>query len=313
MKLDRMLAIITYLLNHERVKAQDLAERFEVSVRTILRDIEAINLAGIPVVTYQGIHGGIGLAGGYRLDRSIFTADEMAAIVSSLKGIAATVPDSSHQILLEKMKSVLTAAQVETLNVKTNQLIIDLTPWGSQGVLKEKLGLLRKAVAARREVDFSYADSAGRRTSRAVEPYSLVLKGQNWYLYAWCKLRGEFRLFKLARLHELAISDRGFAPREVDIGQLQLDGQWQEPGHLIELEMVFIPELEAVVSEWFGGDMLRDDTGKIMVRVVLPESYKLYGFLLSFGTGVEVIRPPHLRGILAEIAAGIVKKYTAQT
>ena len=107
------------LLRKDRVQAKELAEKFEVSTRTILRDIDAINLAGIPIVTYQGVNGGIGIAEGYRLDRSILTSDEMVSIITSLKGMARLIPESQHEILLEKLKNILNLSQLEKLESKT--------------------------------------------------------------------------------------------------------------------------------------------------------------------------------------------------
>ncbi|HBK68371.1 MAG TPA: YafY family transcriptional regulator, partial [Firmicutes bacterium] len=129
MKLDRLLSILMLLLRKDRVQAKELAEKFEVSTRTILRDIDAINLAGIPIVTYQGVNGGIGIAEGYRLDRSILTSDEMVSIITSLKGMARLIPESQHEILLEKLKNILNLSQLEKLESKTRQLIIDPSPW----------------------------------------------------------------------------------------------------------------------------------------------------------------------------------------
>ncbi len=105
MKLDRLISILVILLRKERVQAKELAERFGVSVRTILRDVDAINLAGIPVVTFQGSNGGIGLAEGYRFDKSVLTFDDMAAIITTLKGVSGTLTHSNqHDILMEKLK-----------------------------------------------------------------------------------------------------------------------------------------------------------------------------------------------------------------
>ena len=129
MKLDRLVSIIVLLLRKERVQARELAEIFEVSVRTILRDIEAINLAGIPIVTYQGANGGIGIAEGYRLDKSVLTENDMSTIISALRGIDGTIPDSRYGILMEKLRNALPSSQLEALDAKVQQLIIDLSPW----------------------------------------------------------------------------------------------------------------------------------------------------------------------------------------
>ena len=309
MKLDRLIAVLVMLLRRERVQAKELAEMFEVSVRTILRDVEALNLAGIPVVTYQGVKGGIGIAEGYLLDKSVLTEGEMAAMLTTLKGLADTIPDSRHQVLLEKFRNTLSPTQLDLLNTRVNQLVIDLSPWGGNDLLKEKIVTIRKAIESLKELGFSYTDSTGQRTSRRVEPYTLVLKGQKWYLYAWCQLRQRYRFFKLARIKELVVYETSYQPREISPEQLPWESEWQKPENLVSLELVFDRQLISLVEEWFGEDTVTQEDGSIMVKTLLPENNWLYGFLLSFGTGVEVISPSRIRTILADIAQGIYKKY----
>ena len=170
MKLDRLVSILVLLLRRDRIPARELAEMFGVSVRTILRDVDAINLAGIPIVTYQGMGGGIGIAEGYRIDRSLLTADDLAALLASLKGVASSIPDSRHTVLLEKLQNTIPPSQLEALQTRTNQLVIDLSPWGGLGSIKELLVEIRKAISARQLIQFGYADSGGKQTERQVEP-----------------------------------------------------------------------------------------------------------------------------------------------
>lgn len=312
MKLDRLVSIIVVLLRKERVQAKELAEMFDVSVRTILRDVDAINLAGIPIVTYQGANGGIGIAEGYRLDRSVFTSDEMASILSTLKGISGTLPGSKHEILLEKFRNVISPSQIELLNTKSNQLIIDLSQWIGNDQLKERLRVLEKAVSDRKITEFAYLDTFGSRTQRTVEPYSLILKGQNWYLYAWCLLRQDFRLFKIARMRELEMSSVSFDPREISIEKLELDQEWKGNGKEIEVRLLFDSELSDIVEALYGEDVEKQENGRTLVKFQAEENYQLYGYLLSFGPGLEVLEPKHIRKFLAEAAMEIYKKYSEE-
>ncbi len=285
--------------------------QFDVSVRTILRDIDTINLAGIPIITYQGVNGGISIAEGYRLDKSVISADDMATLISTLKGIAASIPDSRFDVLVEKLKSPLSTSQLELLDLKSRQLIIDLSPWETNEQLKGKILLLRQAIENYSEIGFAYVDAAGTKTMRQVEPYALLLKGQSWYLFAWCLLRQDFRLFKLIRIKDLQLTDIVYQPREVPMEQDYFENQWQETAKLVELNLLFDKEMENVVEECFGEDIIRQDNGKIMVKACLPENNWLYGYLLSFGNGMEVVNPPHIRSILAAIAKKIYKTYSS--
>ncbi len=311
MKIDRLVAILVILLSKDRVQARDLAQKFEVSVRTILRDVEAINQAGIPIVTFQGANGGIGIAEGYRLDKSVLTADEMAAIISTLQGIDGAVNTKTHAALMDKLKNALTLPQLETLDNKLNRIVIDLSPWQDDTTTRERLAEVMAAIDARRELEFTYNDSSGAKTRRKVEPYSLILKAQNWYLYAWCTLRSGFRYFRISRLADLITLESTFQPRQVSPQPLPEKRFIDQFGAPVELELAFIEELESMVEEFFreGIDSRRD--GKIIVKTTLPENRGVLGLLLSFGSGVEVISPPHIRQKLAEITAEIAQIYAS--
>lgn len=132
---------------------------FDVSTRTILRDIDAIDLAGIPIVTFQGTGGGIAIAEGYKLDKSILTSDDIAAVIATLSGVSRTLHDVRHEVLLKKFKNIIPESQTQRLAARANQLIIDLSPWGGNEYLKDRLTLIRNAIEAEKVVEFSYTDS----------------------------------------------------------------------------------------------------------------------------------------------------------
>lgn len=309
MKIDRLISILVILLRKEKVQAKELAEMFEVSVRTILRDIEALNLAGIPIVTYQGANGGIGIADGYRIDKSVLTNQEIAAIVTTLKGMSKTIPDTQYEVLIDKFKNILPTPQLEILNSKVNQFMIDLSPWGGNAYIKEKLSILRKAIESYKLIEFSYRDVNGKGTERKAEPYSLVLKAQKWYLYGWCHIRQDFRFFKISRMKEIKVLDISFHPKEIVLDEILLDNKWKVPSDIVEIELVFDEMMANIVEEWFGENIVRTEEGKLLVKAIMPENDWLYGFILSFGATVEVKNPPHIRTIIAEISKSIYEKY----
>lgn len=312
MKLDRLVSILVLLLRKERVQARELAELFEVSVRTIYRDIETINLAGIPIVTYQGTNGGIGIAEGYRLDKSVLTEDEMSTIFTTLNGISSTMPDKKYEILTEKLRNIIPSKQLEIMDSKVKQLIIDFFPWGAGKGLKESISIIKKAIENHYIIQFNYIDFSSKKTVRTAEPYSLVLKGQNWYLYAWCQIRQDFRIFKLSRIRELAITDCCFVPKNLESSVLNFDTEWKDMGSQISLQLLFDKEMENVALDLFGESLESQDDGKLLLRMEVPEGNWLYGFILSFGAGVEVIDPPHIRKILADISNNIYRKYSSE-
>ncbi len=309
MKIDRLVAILVLLLGKERVQAKELAEKFEVSVRTILRDVDAINQAGIPIVTFQGANGGIGIAEGYRLDKSVLTGDEMAAIISTLKGIDGAIHGKQHEILMEKLKKSMSAPQLEKLDSKLNRLVIDLSPWKEDDHTKERLAEIVKAIDASQELELTYLDNESKRTMRRVEPYSLILKTQNWYLYAWCHLRNAFRYFRISRIRELKNTGVVFTPRKIVPQNLPNQPLWSQIGEMVTLELAFNEQMESILPDFFREGIEGYTDGRILVRTTLPDSLWMYGLLLSFGLGVEVISPPHVRQRLGEMARDISKIY----
>ena len=209
MKLDRLIGILSLLLQREKVTAPELAERFEVSRRTIQRDLEALSKAGIPLVTTQGAGGGISIMEGYRVNRTVLTAPEMQAILAGLRSLDSVSGTRRYDQLMEKL-----SAGSHTLAPGNAHVLIDLASWYKDS-LAPKIEALRGAMDDHRVVCFSYF-APGRESQRTVEPYYLVFHWSAWYLWGWCRSREDFRLFKLVRMTELSVGEE-FAPREVPL------------------------------------------------------------------------------------------------
>ncbi|BBI33019.1 helix-turn-helix transcriptional regulator [Cohnella abietis] len=317
MKLDRLLAIVIMLVNRRMIQAKELADHFEVSVRTIYRDIDVINQAGIPVISYQGAGGGIGLSDGYRLDRNVLTNNELVAIVTALQSVSTTHGSSSNKQLLEKMQSIVPAAESEQFQFQTQQFIVDMSPWGRQGPMEEKLAQLKTAVEKGFEITFTYCNAQGEVTKRSVEPHTLVLKKQSWYLYAFCLERQQFRLFKLFRMKDIEDQKRSFVRKNVSVEQIPWNEEWSSPEKTTTLRLRFHQRAKHIAEEWFGIEALNieasgensEKEARYIVSVHYPEDRWLYGFILSFGQDVEVLEPEHIRGKIKEIAASIQQMY----
>src|SRR5690554_3441058 len=161
MKLDRLLSIIILLINRRRVQAKELADLFEVSIRTIYRDIETINQSGIPIITYQGANGGIGLTEGYRLDRNLLTNDDLVAITTALRSISTTHRSVSNQVLMEKINSIVPESQRDEFQFRTNKLIVDFSSWGHRRQLEHRVEALNQAIDNLSIVSFTYNNAEG--------------------------------------------------------------------------------------------------------------------------------------------------------
>lgn len=309
MKLERLLAIVMTLLSRRRVHAKELAEMYEVSVRTIYRDIEAINMAGIPVVTYQGHQGGIGLDDRYRLDKNWLSGEELSSIVTALKSLQSSHYDPQAQTALQKIQATYAAAMSSRPN-EADLMYVDLSGWGAEDTTKRKIALLKGAAAASQIVTFTYNNVQGECASREAEPHTLVLKGQKWYLYAYDVHKQAFRLFKLGRMADIRLTGTSFARRDVRLEQLPWISEWHQPGTSVTVRLKFRPDLRHLLYEWFDAEQIRrGEDGCWIVEATYPEDPWVYGFILSFGARVEVLAPERLRRIIRGISENIAGMY----
>ncbi len=305
MKLDRMLYIITYLLNHKKVKAQELADRFEVSVRTIYRDIDAISQAGIPIVTYQGTDGGIGIVEGYKLDRNLLTEEEIHKIVNALNGIQSISEDVRIKLLIEKLTGI---TQNSDLVHTGAEIMIDLSSWNRYDKLGREIRLIREAIRCQKKIRFLY-NTNKKLTERTVEPYQIIFKEANWYLYAYCLLRNDFRLFKLRRMNSVSVLEESYAARQYAIDDLQ----WEKVNDRKDFEeiiVLFDPVMKYSIDDLFGVESYQYlEDGRLRATFILPREPWLYGFLLGFGDKAEILEPVELREKIIEMAESISRIY----
>lgn len=306
MKLDRMLYIVTYLLNHRKVRAQELADQFEVSVRTIYRDIDAISQAGIPIVTYQGMDGGIGLVEGFKLDRNLLTGEEVSKIVNALKGVQSISEDTKIKLLIEKLTGITAD---KALMPTGDEIMIDLSSWSRYDQLSKSIRRIKDAIRDRRLIRFLYYTNK-TLTERQAEPYQIIYKESNWYLYAFCRLRNDFRLFKLRRMSGLDILDERFEPKPCSVEDLHWDEAFDRSSQM-EIVVLFDPIMKYSVDDIFGVENYEyTDDGRLRVTFLMPEAVWLYGFLLGFGDKAEIIEPPGLREEIGRMAESIARIYS---
>lgn len=299
MKLDRMIGILSLLLQRDSVAAPELAKRFEVSRRTILRDIDALCRAGIPIAARQGAGGGFSIMEGYRVDRTLLTGAELQAILAGLRSLDSVSGTRRYAQLMEKLSAGSTGALPGD-----GRVLIDLASW-YRGPLSEKIELLRAAIDAPRRVRFRYY-SPGGETDREVEPYYLVFQWASWYLYGWCLARRDWRLFKLNRLSELRLGEP-FAPREApwpDLSEQRVfPERWRvkvlvEPRYRWRLIEEYGPECYAVQPD-----------GRLLFEGGFADRDHLVTWLLSFEDGAELLEPEELRRELRRVGEGIAEKY----
>lgn len=311
LKVQRLLGITMVLLSQRRVNAQMLADKFEVSLRTIYRDLETINTAGIPIVSYTGNDGGYEIMEQFRIDRQIVTFDDLQSILIALKGVQASLDDQEMNSLLIKIKALVARSEQNQMEEAGETLIFNTNLWHGGGIKdKSILASLRQASKNRSVVSFLYTNTEGVGEQREVEPIGLAWKGYAWYLYAYCRLRNDYRTFRLSRVKDLRIHLEHFHNRGIRMEEL--DARWgnQETGPAVHLLLRFRSRLRVRVEEAFGLDNIEvDEDGSLLVRASYPDNHWMYGMILSYGPDVRVLEPAFVADKIKSLGEQIANHY----
>lgn len=300
MKIDRLLGIITILLQRDKVTAPELAAKFEVSRRTIHRDIDDICKAGIPIITYQGGDGGIAIADGFKLDKSVLAADELQSIIAGLKSLD-SVSDTAR---IERLITKLSPKNEAVVSMK-DSILIDLSSHYKTS-LSEKISLMKTAIAENKLVSFDYYSDKGL-TKRTLEPYFIAFKWSAWYVFGFCRTRSDFRLFKLNRLWRHRILEESFVPRAIPEEERDLDDYFNDTN---KITLLFDKSVEYLLIDEYGPgcyEVTADDKLKFMVGYT-NKDYML-SWILSFGDKAKVIAPEEMVHAVKEKVKNILCNY----
>ncbi len=299
MKLDRLLGILTLLLQQDRVTAPYLAEKFEVNRRTIGRDIDALCQAGIPIVTYQGSGGGIAIAEGFRLDKSVLTTDELSGIIAALKGIGTVSEKTQIERTLDKL-----GANTDAVVSLREPILIDLASH-YKGYLTEKIEIIKSSVIARRLIEFDYFYEKGD-THRTIEPYFVIFQWRAWYVFGFCIERQDFRMFKLQRLWNLRQCDESFTPREIPPEKRDFSLKLPDDKMLVA---VFDKSVKYQLIEVYGlNSYTETKDGLLRMEIGYTNKDYIISWLLSFGHKVKVLEPSDIANEIREIAKKILEQ-----
>lgn len=294
MKIDRLISIIMLLLDRGRISAQELAEMFEVSPRTVYRDIDAINMAGIPVRSTPGVGGGFEIMPEYKIDQKGFSTADLSAILTGLSSLSNVVRGDELAGALAKVKNVIPADRVKDIELKVNQICIDLSPWMGNGNTQPYLEIIKTALQENKLLDFDYIAHHGKKTARTVEPYQLVLKSNHWYLQGYCRERNDFRLFRLSRMSGLEMREETFTPRQFQKPQLEFADILETMQTRITIR-IHKSVMDRVLDYCTYDDLSPDGEEHYIVRFPFVENDYHYGILLSFGAQCECLEPSHVR------------------
>lgn len=287
----RLFGILYYLLDKGRATAPELAKKFEVSVRTIYRDVDAISSAGIPIYVTTGRNGGIQFLDDYILNKSFFSDNEKLEILSSLQSLSA-VQYPEVDTVLKKLGAIFQIGLTDWIDV-------DFSRWGSVVENENRMfRQLKQAILENCEITFDYHNSSGESGKRNVYPYKLVYKDKAWYLYAFSISQNENRLFRLSRIKNLILTEVHFE-RKADIYQYHsLFPTPKEIGDLIDLDLEFTLDVGYRLFDTLDDTAITKHENGYTVKLTLPENNWLYDFLMSFGDKVTIVRPKSIRQTL---------------
>lgn len=298
MQINRLFEIVYILLNKKIITAKELSERFEVSVRTIYRDIETLCSAGIPIFMSKGKGGGISLLDNFILNKSILSNSEQNEILTALGTLKA--------IKYPNVDNVISKLGMLFNKDNLNWIDVDFSQWGSAD--KEKFNLLKTAVTNKKIITFEYFSTYGGKTGREVEPLQLWFKDKTWYLRGYCLSKQEYRIFKLTRVKNLVITEKQFE-RELP-QELRDNSKIENNIKIVDLKLHLKSSVAYRVYDEFDEENIsKNADGSFEVSTSYPEDEWVYGYILSFGSFAEVIEPKYIRDIVRGRLEDTLKQY----
>lgn len=301
MRISRLIETTVILLNKERITAKELAERLEVSIRTIYRDIEALSMAGVPVYMSKGNGGGISLLQDYSINKTILSNEEKESLILALKTMQVTKHPEIDS-LFEKISAIYNEKDSE------DWVQVDFSQWGSNPNENQKFSQIKRAILKRYIIHFNYINASGNITNRTVEPMKLMYKGYAWYLYGFCRLKSDFRVFRISRIKNLTISYEEFSRRrEQNIQSLEYKDTTAKE---VTLNLRFkLDALYRIYDDFDEDAIVKNEDNTFDVTVTYPEDEWVYSYILSFGNYVEVLEPQYIKDIIINRMKKTIKIY----
>ena len=311
MKIDRLLGMIMYLLNRKVVSATTLAEEFNVSVRTIQRDINSLTMAGIPIISFHGSSGGYSIMDNFKLDKQIMDIDDYLYIIKALKSLSSAYENNKIRKALEKVLAIVPEQNREGFKELNSKLSVDLSVLKENHILEESISLIEDAIDQKRVIRFSYTNSKYQKSMRTTEPISIMYKWYTWYIIAYCYKAEDYRLFRVSRIRDLKVLNENFANEHSDTDSIIRKCFNTDKRKYMNIKLLCKPEIRVSVEDYFAnGNIIEKEDGQFILEISLPENEQHWlGKILSYGKKVKVIEPIRLKKIILKTVAEIEELY----
>lgn len=298
MRFNRLFEIIYILINKRTITAKELADKFEVSQRTIYRDIDLLSSAGIPIYTTKGKGGGIGILDNYVLNKSMLSEGEQNEIIAALQGLSAINYTNVDDVL----------SKVSEFFGKSNEkwIEVDFSDWSENQ--KEKFNIIKESIIKKEVISIEYYSSYGEKSKRVIEPLQLMFKGKSWYIVAFCRVRESIRIFKINRIRKIEVLEERFTRCFKE----DMDMEITEPSDIqcINMKMrVDASQGYRVYDEFSEDEIYKEEGGSFIVSTTYPIGSWVYSYILSYGSYAEVIEPQYLRNEIRKLLRKTLNKY----
>lgn len=310
MKLDRLFAIFIYLLNRDIVSANRLAKHFEVSQRTINRDMEVLMMAGIPIYSKKGKNGGFGILKNYKINNQLMDYNEIFYTIKSLEGIGQSIDNKKTRNIIEKIKTLLPKSKQDEFSIRNEKMHFDFKYLQNEKDKGKYYKEMEKAVETQNLIEIEYINSKAEKSTRVIEAMSIIFAWSSWYVYSYCRLKKDYRLFRLSRIKNLNRYDELFIRREKRYEEFINESNEYANQDVIDLELIFKKELSYIVEDLFNeGKQEKLDDGSINIKISYPKTEWVYSVILGYGDGVRVIKPVDFKDEIIKRAKKVIENY----
>lgn len=296
MQINRLFEIVYLLLEKNCITAKELSEHFGVSVRTIYRDIDILSTANIPIYTNKGKGGGISLLENFVLDKSILSEEEQNQILFALQSLE-KLNVNNEKKALEKMSMLFNKGT-------KNWIEIDFSNWGTDSTQNEKFNKIKESIINSKVIEITYFNSYGEENKRQIEPLQIWFKDKSWYIKAFCRLKQDYRIFKITRIRDVKVLDEHFKK------ELPIEKEKKQNFKVISLKLEISKEMAyRVYDEFEKENISKNENGDFIITIDYPENEWVYGYILSFGEYAKILSPKYAKDIVKKRLDKTIKNY----